>query len=280
MFIKDGKSLFNNTGLIIAIVILTVLLIISYNKCMTPIELFEPPTLATPEPQDVRVSVKNGSITVSFTVNITNNNIIPKKFIVVLAQYDSSLKNTGNNKFYLSNEYEINTSVAANKNTYQTNLCTLVNGIPSCKYIFNNIDTIDENGNLYYYKIGVAAVYDWGNSNFVVPYNVSSTNKLFTLDSAIDQQDNLYNEFLQYKKQQHSVAQSTGSDKGGIPIGSNALATADGQYELIKSQLGNYPSNLIMDPTSAKQNLLSDLVGKSMKQGILNVNVDVAKTTN
>ena len=32
MFIKDGKSIFNNTGLVISIIILLVLLIFSYNK--------------------------------------------------------------------------------------------------------------------------------------------------------------------------------------------------------------------------------------------------------
>ena len=51
------------------------------------------------------------------------------------------------------------------------------------------------------------------------------------------------------------------------------MLTADGQYEIIKSQLGNYPSNLLMDPTSEQQNSLSDIVDKSLAHGILNVNV-------
>jgi hypothetical protein len=283
MFIKDGKSLFNNTGLIIAIIILVILLVISYNKCMAPIELFEGATpkperafestsakQPTPEPQDVRISINGGNVKLNFTLNITNNAPLPKKFLVVLAQYDSSQKNTGNNKFYLSNEYELNTSVSANQETYKTNLCTLVNGLPSCSYVFSNLDTMDANGNLYYYKVGISSVYDWGNSRFVIPYNVNSSNKLFTLDSSIEQQDNLYNEFLQYKKKQ-SITHSSSSST------SNTLATADGQYELIKSQLGNYPSNLVLDPTSARQNLLSDLVDKSMDEGKLNINVSVPK---
>jgi len=281
MFIKDGKSLFNNTGLIIAIIILVILLVISYNKCMAPIELFEGAFEATseqqptPEPQDVRISINGGNVKLNFTLNITNNEPIPKKFIVILAQYDNALKNTGNNKFYLSNEYELNTSVSANQTTYKTNLCTLVNGLPSCSYVFSNLDTMDANGNLYYYKVGIASVYDWGNSRFVIPYNVNSSNKLFTLDSSIEQQDNLYNEFIQYKKQNASTIGKTSSISNN-----NTLATADGQYELIKSQLGNYPNNLILDPTSAKQNLLSDLVDKSMDEGKLNVNVSVQKPLN
>ena len=281
MFIKDGKSIFNNTGLIISIIILIVLLILSYNKCMTSYELFgEQPAQPTPEPQNVRININGGAVTINFTINITENLPLPKKFIVVLAQYDSTLKTTGNNKFYLSNEYELNTSVGANQATLQTNLCSLVNGLPSCSYTFSNLDIMDTDGNLYYYKIGIAAVYDWGNSNFVIPYNVSSSNKLFTLDTSIDQQETLYNEFLQYKQQQKQNANTTGQTSSGIGNSyGNTISTADGQYELIKSQLGNYPNNLLMDTTSAKQALLSDLVDKSMAQGLLNINVAVSSQT-
>lgn len=280
MFIKDGKSLFSNTGLIISIIILTILLIISYNKCIaSPVELFEPsPTITNPiiqqstqPPQNVRINISGNTIVLNFSLSIANNEPLPKKFIVVLAQYDSKLKNTGNNKFFLSNEYELNTSVAANQATYQTNLCTLVNGLPSCKYTFKDLDILDVDGNLYYYKVGIAAVYDWGNSSFITPYNVNSTNKLFTLDTSIEQQSNVFNEFLEYKKQQNV------NSKVAISGYNNTLASADGQYELIKSQLGNYPSNLVMDSTSAQQNLLNDLVDKSMAQGLLNINVATNK---
>ena len=40
MFIKDGKTLFGNTGLILAIIILVLLLIFSYNKCYKQPEPF------------------------------------------------------------------------------------------------------------------------------------------------------------------------------------------------------------------------------------------------
>jgi len=245
---------------------------------MTSYELFSTtlPSEAqqiTPVPQDVRININNGSVSINFTIDITNNAPIPTKFTVVLAQYDSSLNNTGNNKIFLSNEYELNTSVSATQSTYQTNLCTLVNGLPACGYTFSNLDTMDSNGNIYYYKIGISAVYNWGNSSFVIPYNVNNSNNLFTLDTSIDQQNSLYNQFLQYKQQQSQNAGNTGASNG------NTISTADGQYELIKSQLGNYPNNLLMDSTSATQALLSDLVDKSMAQGLLNVNVSVSKPT-
>ena len=66
------------------------------------------------------------------------------------------------------------------------------------------------------------------------------------------------------------------SDK--IPVNNSALmSSASGQYELIKSQLGGYPDNLILNDTSNLQNSLVDLVDKSMAQGILNINVSTSK---
>ena len=306
MFLKDGKTIFGNTGLIISLIILVVLLFFSYNKCMV-IDGFEtiifsntsnnsqqtvpqitmqgtmtgtmPGTMldtktntssqkSTPEPQNVRVNINGNTVTLNFTVDTSNNASLPKKFMVVLVQYDNNLKNTGNNKFFISNEYEINTNVAVTQSVYQTNLCGLVNGLPSCGYSFSNLDVLDSAGNPYYYKVGISAVYDWGNSNFVTPYNVSSSNKLFTINSTIDAQNNLYSDFLKYKQLQ---AQQSASSYA------NSMATADGQYEFIKSQLGGYPSNLLMEEPSASQNLLSDLVDKSMSQALLNVNVSVPR---
>jgi hypothetical protein len=289
MFIKDGKSIFGNIGLVISICILIIVLALNYNKCMNTdtdthtdthtsiVELFTdanktnttPTNRSTPEPQSVRVNINGSSISLNFTIDMSNNNPIPKKFMVVLVQYDKNYKNTGNNKLFVSNEYELNNAVSVNQTTYQTNLCSLVNGVPTCQYSFDNLDIIDAAGNPYWYKLGISAVYDWGNSAFITPYNVVSSNRLFTLNSSIDNQNNLFTDFIKYKQMQSQESSSSSY--------ANANATADGQYEFIKSQLGGYPSNLIMEPTSATQNLLSDLVDKSMSQSILNVNIGTSK---
>lgn len=287
MFINDGKSLFGNTGVIVSLIILVVLLYFSYNKCMKPLENFilpgtvsgfipEPTPTPTPTtnptnpPQQVRVNILNGGITLNFTLDTSSP--IPKKFLVVLAQYNNEFKNSGNNRFYLSNEYELNSSVASDETNLQTNLCTLVNGMPMCQYSFPNLDIVDANGNLYYYKVGISAIYEWGNSEFAIPYNVNSTNKLFTLDASIDEQDNLFNEFVLFKQQKQKDVVLSGKATSGY---GNSLSTADGQYELIKSQLGGYPSHLILDTSVNNKALLSDLIDKSMAQGVLNVNINV-----
>ena len=56
------------------------------------------------------------------------------------------------------------------------------------------------------------------------------------------------------------------------------IATPDGQYELIKSQLGNYPDNLLLETQTVNPESLADLVDQSMALGIINANIS-ANTT-
>ena len=319
MFITNGKSLFGNVGLIISLIILIILVYFSYNKCyinnnhnhnnnnnnhnqnhnQNNIESFEtpcliPPSLTdtiacqSPPPSNVRISIVGNSIIVNFKSDISIHK--PYSFIIVLAQYDSNNKNTGNNKFYISNESIINPDAISTNTqpatTRSTNtqpattqpaitsvntqpLCTLdKNGNPTCQYKFSNIDIRDSDGNEYYYKLGVSAIYNDNpakisrNSTYTLPNNIS--NNLFTLVSSIDNQDQDWKNFQLYKKSQNAISANTYSD---------TISTADGKYELIKAQLGNYPDNLLIDEQTIDKNTLSDIVDKSMAQALLNINV-------
>ena len=285
MFITNGKSLFGNTGLIISLLILIVLVYFSYNKCyvnnnegfdITLAASSTPATPATPTsqpPKSVRIKVSGSSLMVNFTIDISNQ--LPKSFIIVLAQYDINKNNTGNNKFYLSNETILNPDLAQNStinesdtsqvDAPQTNVCTIVNGIPVCQYAFSNLDVKDKSGNFYYYKLGVSAIYNNSNSVYVTPYNISNSNKMFTLGTSIDTQNNNQSTF-----NQNPISANTYSD---------TISTADGQYELIKSQLGNYPDNLLIASQTTNDSTLSDLVDKSMAQALLNINVSTNTPT-
>ena len=127
MFILDGKSLFGNSGLILSICILLILLYFSYNKCyinndnyynnnnsineyninnkIEKFELSDTDTSKLPIPTNVRAVINGGTISLNFTLTNIKGVATPSKFIIVLAQYDNNKKNTGNNKFYVSNEY-------------------------------------------------------------------------------------------------------------------------------------------------------------------------------
>ena len=102
-------------------------------------------------------------------------------------------------------------------------------------------------------------MYKYGDSPYVTPGNISNTDKMFTLATSLNNQNKII------------------SNQPQITVSANAynntISTADGQYELIKSQLGNYPDNLFLDSQTINSNSLSDLVDKSMAQALLNVNV-------
>lgn len=233
--------------------------------------------LTFPPPQNPRINITGSTITLNFTVSPVAGTPTPIQFMVVLVQYDSTLTPTGNNKFYISNESVINPGVGISSNPSGTgtiansSLCQLVSGSPACNYVFNNLDMVDASGNSYYYKIGISAVYANGNSRFVLPYNVVNSNGIFSLSTSLDTQNNQFSDYIKHRQMQSQMTKANYS---------STTATPDGQYELIKSQLGGYPSNLIMDPGSAKQNLLSDLVDKSMAQALLNVDVSMHSPTN
>lgn len=260
MFIFNGKSLFGNTGLFISIVILIIIVYFSYNKCYidnynidsnsNSIEPFNNPFLP---PTDLRISINNNNIIVNFSIDNSKINLLPKSFIIILAQYDSNKINTGNNNFYLSNETILNPGLSTNN--VESHICTITDGVPVCQYTFNNVEVKDENKNAYFYKIGVSAVYENGTSPYVTPYNINNSDKMFTLVTSLDTQN---------------IIAPTQPIK---TISANTISTADGKYELIKSQLGNYPDNLVIDSQTVNNNSLSDLVDKSMAQALLNINV-------
>jgi hypothetical protein len=258
MFINNGKSLFGNTGLIISILVLIILVYFSYNKCYSNnnlIDTFFAPSLLPPT--DLRVSIKNNNITVNYSLDNSTTNELPVSFLIVLAQYDSNKNNTGNNKFYVSNETILNSS--STNSAIKNYTCNIVDGVPVCQYTFTNNDIKDKNNNIYYYKVGVSAIYKYGDSPYVTPGNIRKTDKMFTLITSLNNQNQIVPE-----QPQITVSANTYN---------NTISTADGQYELIKSQLGNYPDNLFLDSQTINSNSLSDLVDKSMAQALLNVNV-------
>jgi len=203
----------SNIGIIAALLVLFVVLILNYNRCyVSPYENFvvpdvelntipqttmtnEVPTIIQsryPKPINVRVSVTPSSCTLNFSIDISNNAKLPEKFIVVLAQYDKNKKYLGSNKFYLSDEYALGNRQAVNPELHQ-NLCSIVNGLPSCSYTFNNLSSTDMNGDAFLYKIGVSAIYKDGNSDFVSPSNI--VNNYFILDTNIEVQTQEYQDY-------------------------------------------------------------------------------------
>ena len=303
MFINKGESILNNKGIIISICILILILLFNYNKCYTITSIANKHTNENNNenniknnnnkinnienfivnennyamPSDVRIKIENSEILINFNINNIFEKKAPTGFMIILAQYDHNKKNMNNNKFYVSNEYELSSSVSIDLQNYQTNICSLDNGNPICEYKFKNLQIRDDKNKLYYYKIGVSALYktnqDTLSSDFILPYNVNTDDKLFTIEATTEVQTKKYNDFLEYQQGLNQSSKNTN-------IYNSVISTPDGRYELIKTQLGNYPDHLIIDNQTISKSSLSDLVDKTMAEGIVNINVKMNEPTN
>lgn len=297
-------KLIKNWGVIFAILVLLALVILNYNRCyvavtekFADIEEVTASTVSTgtgvttttpitmpalsqqeqlnkqldtifPPPQNVRVDVTPTSCTVNFGVTLDTGSPIPQKMLIVLAKYDKNRNQVGSTNIYLSDEYVLNNAQAANPNIIQ-NVCQILNGVPSCQYTFTDLIAKDQNGESYNYKVGVSAIYANGNSAFVGPSNIKAD--YFILDKSIDLQTAAFQEYLNYIGTQNAQsALSQGINNG---IAANTLATADGQYEIMRQQLGNYPDNLEISEENIRTGALTDLIDKSMALGKVVINV-------
>ena len=165
MFINKGESILNNKGIIISIGILILILLFNYNKCYTITSIANKHTNENNNenniknnnnkinnienfivnennyaiPSDVRIKIENSEILINFNINNIFEKKSPTGFMIILAQYDYNKKNMNNNKFYVSNEYELSSSVSIDLQNYQTNICSLDNGNPICEYKFRYI---------------------------------------------------------------------------------------------------------------------------------------------
>lgn len=278
MFIQDGKTLFGNTGLFISIVILILLLLVGYRKCYLAnnnnsgsiftnnlFESFGTENTAPPA-SGLRLILDKNNVIIKFTVNKNSNGIYPDSFLIVLAQYNSEKKPTGNNLFNITSEYMLNANQAVGPSNQNANVCELINGKPSCQYKFENLDIRDPAGNLYYYKLGVYSILNGVYSQVVTPDNLPPiSNNMFTLESSLEEQTRVFKAFNEFRVANAPVP-TTKYD--------NTMANANGDYELIKKQLGNYPDNALLDNELSKQDSLQDLVGTSMALGVVNVKIN------
>jgi hypothetical protein len=226
------------------------------DKSDLPLESFT--DLTTPYNVQIKI-INESTVSVNFNYDTTINT--PDKFLLVLAKYTNDngvMKRVGDSQFMISDE---KSSSGSNK------ICTLIGKRMKCEHVFTGINSRDASGNPYMFKIGVSAVTGENISNFATPSNIGTNNMYFTTTKTANAIANIWDAAT---KQDANILGSMG---GGLGDNSSGSYGAGGQFELIKNQLGGYPDNLVMDKNIAESNLLTDLLDKSMTNGVLNVNV-------
>jgi hypothetical protein len=198
---------------------------------------------------NLEIKPDSSHIELSFEINPSMANKVDN-FVIILAKYDKNKNQIGHLKVHTSKE-----------NNQGRDICTTEMGRKKCKYTLTDIDHIDNNGDILYYRVSIIAV-SIGNviSNYVEPLYPGGLPHFIMSKTFQDMED------IILKTKNESLTEQQ-MDK----LNSKLISEAGGEYEFHKQQLGGFPDNLVLD---INKNTLSDLVDDTMSLGEINVIVD------
>ena len=224
------------------------------NKSILYERFTETGKLEKPTNVKVKVNLDTSSIILSFKYNKNTSGYTPEKYLVVLAKYLDDVE-TGERKRIGDSQFSISDESSASINN---KMCTKIGNIITCEHTFANINSRDNQGNPYLFKVGVAAILGDNISDFATPSNIGMGNEFFKMVNDIN--ENVNNSVMD------SSTVKEVSDYGSYG--------ATGSYiDMLKSQLGGYPNNLVMDKNISDANTLSDLIDNTFAHGTININV-------
>ena len=155
----------------------------------------------------------------------------------------------------------------------------------NCSYTFKNLDMLDENNNLYYYKIGVAAVltkltttgtgtssttsYDTHVTAFT-PF-VLEGKQYITIDKTIEQQRELIRKLSDLERSKSVIFNKAKSQQQTLSIDEDEYVNE--YMEMLKPHIGDYPNEFTLTKDQINQYSLNEYLNKSFSKGVLNVNL-------
>ena len=109
------------------------------------------------KPESVKLEIfpNQNKLTLHFEVENQEN---IDNFLVVLAKYDKNKKHMGHFKVHASKEDDDDSHVGQDTLQGKTQMCIKKDNRIKCSKTFIDIDHVDLNGDVLYYKIGVAAI--------------------------------------------------------------------------------------------------------------------------
>jgi hypothetical protein len=204
-----------------------------------------------PNTLQLKIHPSNNEIDIVFNVDPSQKDI--DHFLIVLAKYDYKRNLVGHLKVHTSVE-----SGASKKN-----ICYMDAGVRKCNYTLTDIDHIDSDGNILYYRVSVIPVDINGISGSYVEPTYPGGYSHFLMSKSEKEMDKV---IKKVKEMEHT-------EKQRAVLHDEIVSNVGGEYEYLKKQLGNYPNNLLLD---TNKNTLNDLVNKSMALGEINLDMSLA----
>lgn len=216
--------------------------IIHYNEGVN--QLFEP---IIDNSVKINVFPDKNSLDIEFNVDPSATNI--DNYMIVLAKYDYERNLIGHLKVHASQETQSGKGI-----------CLMENGYRKCKYTLTDIDHVDNDGNILYYRVSVIPVDNNGvPANYIEPVYPGGYSH-FVMAKSNEEMDRVINKIKEIDK-----ARTERKD-----LNDEIISEATGEYNFLKRQLGGYPDALIYD---INKNTLNELVNESMALGEINLNV-------
>lgn len=204
-----------------------------------------------PNTLKLKIHPNKNEIDVMFNVDPSENDV--DHFLIVLAKYDYKRNLVGHLKVHTSVE-----SGASKKN-----ICYMDAGVRKCSYSLTDIDHIDSDGNILYYRVSVIPVDKTGVSGNYVEPTYPGGYSHFLMSKSEKEMDKI---IKKVKEMEHTEKQKE-------RLHEEIVSSAGGEYEFLKKQLGNYPDHLILD---TNKHTLNDLVNKSMALGEINLDMSMS----
>lgn len=179
------------------------------------------------------------------------------------------------------NKYE-NLSIS-NDNKINDGICSR-DGI--CTYTFENLEDKDINGNHYYYKLGIALIYNKGISTYVEEisrihtYKFGANGRLmyFKLDNSLEEQEKLLKRLEEIEKNSLKSIINKPQNIQQLPNDKQNTTNndVDAYMKLLRPHIGNYPDEFTLNEQDIRDFSLSDYLNKSVNLGQINLNVNIA----
>jgi len=320
VFFRNDNKLNSNVGLLVCVIVLLVVLLANFDKCFTPVtKLFQsnrtPTKVIEPKPNSSTPVNKEGFFS-SKTINLTERNVTinpenktitvkfemadtaDKGYILVLSKYNNNLEKVGNLDVKITDatikkDVKPTTTTSATTTTQPGATTTtqsvehkhesICNSSNICEYTFTNVESKDNDGNLFYYRLGVGRIYsDEEKVDLIKEFKFGSGSgkqSFFRVDNTLKEQKALLQKLNNLEKiKAAEIAKSTQDlvDKEQVDKNGEVKYDVDAYMKMLKPYIGNYPDEFTLNQQKLDELSLGKYLNKSMALGELNVNVDVA----
>jgi hypothetical protein len=242
----------------------------------------------------VQVSPEKREATAKFekvTSGIPTGYIL-KNYLLVLAKYNKDLVQVDALNVKMSNEILPATTDSGATTTTSAPGATTTTSPPNslggsicnnegiCSYVFTDLDTKDDDGNVYYYKLGVGAIYDNAGVDVysnITTYNFGTGNsqQYFRVDIDMQEQEKLLRRLADIE----SASLYTAKEQNTVATGvSDAVAQGtdiDAYMKMLRPYVGNYPDEFTLNKQKINELTLDSYLDENYAVGEFNVNVNL-----